>query len=816
MRNTFVVAILYLFVLIGAALGVYFLSSDVIRENQERMLTLEREYVKLEIEHHFHTVETILYDVEAYVLNHDDDTDLFNYLVAIQEDSDLMYSIYLGRPDKTMVNSSGFVPGPDFDLTTRIWYQLAINSDMIVFTPVFLNATEDRLIITAAKAIYDDQDNLIGVLATDIDTLIISEFVASTQIGDTGFAFLVDNNGILVGYPDMDLETLSLVPASTFSNDLDLLSGSGTLLKTSVQGVSGALSYTAFVYDYYLLGVFMPQPEFSQSSTLFSTLIIIFGIVLVISSLFFYTVYVRNVSLPLKHLLEDILRINVEHNPEFRLSEDEHLGYANVRSALNKVLVKTSHYLTENLSIQDQLTLDNQRVTLLMNSAADIIFEIDTSKRFVSIFGRGLEKIGHPASVFIGRTVLDCFGADGIERDIAYTKALNGEHMIYDWTYVKDGTPLYFESTIAPIYNKSNQVVGAVGISRDITEPMKRQKEIEHISNHDYLTGIYNRRFFSSELARMDVPQNLPLGLILLDMNALKMFNDAFGHDVGDEALKQIANTLKESLSGNEIAARTGGDEFAIIFPRASEEAIAKLIDRIRANLAKVNLHGMPLSVAIGDSLKKSMTEDIESLIKFAENDMYTNKFSEGKLIRNQAIEAIMSSIFKMYPEEKNHAEGVSNIAFLIGEKLNLRKDELGLLKKAAYYHDIGKIGISKGILYKPSSLSAKEYGIIKGHCENGYHLLRGAIDYLSLAESALSHHERWDGKGYPSGIAGEKIPLMARIIAIADAYEAMTSDRAHRKALSKEAAIKELKSVAGTQLDSEIVKVFIETLMSD
>ncbi|MFA5467179.1 MAG: HD domain-containing phosphohydrolase [Candidatus Izemoplasmatales bacterium] len=811
MRNTLLIAFLYILILISAGLGVYFVSSGVIKDNQERLLTLERERVSLEIEHHFHNIETILLDLEVYVKTHNDDVLLLDYLTGIQENSTIMFSIYLGRPDKTMVNSSGFVPGPGFDLTTRIWYQLAIGSESIVFTPAFLNATEDRLIVTVAKAVYNDDESLIGVIATDVDINVISELVAQASIGETGYAFLIDNNDILLGYPEMDMETVSLVSADVFNENLDELAGSGTVLDIMIQDDAGVLSYTSFAYNNYLLGVFMPQAEFSQSSTLFSTLLLIFGIVLLISSFFFYTVYVRHVSLPLNHLLDDILKINIESNPEFRLNQDGQQGYQNIRVALNRVLETTSRYLNENRAIQDHLTLDNQRVKLLMESAADIIFEIDSSKRFVSLFGRGLKNIGKPASEFIGKTVLDCFGSDGIERDIVYTKALNGEHMVYDWVYEQNGTKLYYESTISPIFDSNEKVVGAVGISRDITEPMKRQKEIEHISNHDYLTGIYNRRFFSMELARLDNPANLPLGLILLDMNALKMFNDAFGHDVGDLALKTIATTIRDLLKEPQVVARTGGDEFAVIYPQATEEKLEELIADIKTILLRQPLHGVPLSVAFGYALKKSMGDEIDSLMKVAENDMYTNKINEGKAIRNMAIEAIMDTIFKLYPEEKVHAERVSELAVEIGKHLNLSNEELEVLAKASYYHDIGKIGVASGILYKPSSLTPKEYNIVKGHSENGYHLLRGAIDYAKYAETALFHHERWDGKGYPSQATEDKIPLFARIVAITDAYEAMTSDRPYRKRLAKEAALAEIRDNAGSQFDPKLAVIFLE-----
>ncbi|MGL4772345.1 MAG: HD-GYP domain-containing protein [Clostridium sp.] len=164
--------------------------------------------------------------------------------------------------------------------------------------------------------------------------------------------------------------------------------------------------------------------------------------------------------------------------------------------------------------------------------------------------------------------------------------------------------------------------------------------------------------------------------------------------------------------------------------------------------------------------------------------------------------------------ETEQHTNRVLINAIKIGERLNLSLSQLDELKIAAEFHDIGKIGISQDILHKPGALTRDEYEIMKTHTEKGYRIIKASSELKSVAESVLYHHEKWDGTGYPIGLKGSGIPLLARIISVCDAYDVMTNDRVYKKAMSKEAAILELKRCSGTQFDPEIVKVFIENLV--
>jgi HD-GYP domain-containing protein (c-di-GMP phosphodiesterase class II) len=237
--------------------------------------------------------------------------------------------------------------------------------------------------------------------------------------------------------------------------------------------------------------------------------------------------------------------------------------------------------------------------------------------------------------------------------------------------------------------------------------------------------------------------------------------------------------------------------------------------DSLKIKIQALKIHHVPLSIAIGYEIKSNLESNSKDTIKIAENIMYKRKLVEGRSMRNHAIQGILKTLTDKYIDEKTHSERVSQICQAIGNAMGMNKDDVQELKMAGLLHDIGKISIPDAILDKTSSLTQDEYAIIKTHPEISYQILRAADEYSDLATYALSHHERFDGKGYPKGLKGEKIPLFSRIIAVADAYEAMTANRPYRKALSSSFAQSELQKNANTQFDGSIVTVFLSILNS-
>jgi diguanylate cyclase (GGDEF)-like protein/putative nucleotidyltransferase with HDIG domain len=358
--------------------------------------------------------------------------------------------------------------------------------------------------------------------------------------------------------------------------------------------------------------------------------------------------------------------------------------------------------------------------------------------------------------------------------------------------------------------------------------------EVTHLTVTDPLTDLFNRRFLEDTLQK-EISRaqrfNHPLSILIIDVDNFKLFNDTYGHLFGDQILKTIANLIKNSCRKTDFVGRYGGDEFAVILPETSLNGAIKTAERIIKNLSKTPFYSpdgnnIPLKVSIGISSYPEDTNDPEKLFSYADTAMYKAKLNGGgqyatltsKIEEREYkdFDIFMGLLYVVDNKDHytfKHSQEVSKIATILGREIGLSKEDLEILELAGKLHDIGKIGIPSNILRKPASLTEEEWKIIKEHPRLGVLILSQLPKMEQLFHSILYHHERYDGKGYPNGKKGEEIPLFARILAIADAYSAMTSDRPYRKALSKEEIINELKKNAGKQFDPKLVEKFIELI---
>jgi diguanylate cyclase len=378
----------------------------------------------------------------------------------------------------------------------------------------------------------------------------------------------------------------------------------------------------------------------------------------------------------------------------------------------------------------------------------------------------------------------------------------------------KTGREIPIEGSAAPIKNSVGQRTGVIIVFRDLIEKRKKTKQVEYLIFHDHLTGLYNRRYMEDSIKRLDTERNLPFTIMVLDVNGLKYTNDTFGHEMGDRLLKTIADTMAKVCRADEIICRIGGGEFAILFPNTNEKQAEAIKKRITKAISKINLGSVIVSLAIGYAVKTSKDQNIEDIKINADCSMYKNKLSCSNVLRNQTIEIALRSINDKYDREQIHTIRVSQYCEAIARAMGLREKEIDDIKTAGILHDIGKFLVPAELLNKPGRLTAEESEAIKQHPKTGYQMLKSVDEYAALAEFILYHHERWDGKGYPEGLRGEDIPLESRIIAVADAYEAMTAKRLYQRTKNKEEAIAELKKCAGTQFDPAIVEVFVEKVL--
>ena len=386
-------------------------------------------------------------------------------------------------------------------------------------------------------------------------------------------------------------------------------------------------------------------------------------------------------------------------------------------------------------------------------------------------------------------------------------------HLIEIQTICKNGERTWVELSARCRYNAKNEIE-IIGISRNIEERKRAEQEILHLSYHDQLTGLYNRRFYEEELKRLDTQRNLPITLVMADVNGLKLTNDAFGHLEGDKLLICAANILKKACRGDDIIARIGGDEFIFLLPKTEQETAEKMIVRIKKTMLAENYENGILSVSFGSATKSSPAQDIYNVFSEAENAMYQRKLQESSTMRSKTIQVIAHSLFSSNKEEEAHNHRVGELCREIARAMDLDQETTNDIATAGFFHDIGKIGVNQKILLKTTPLTDDEWVELKRHPEKGYQILKSSAEFAQAAQYVLCHHERIDGQGYPQGLSGEDIPLPAKILTVADAYDSMTNPRQYHKKLDQKEVIEELKRNAGTQFDVFVTRVFIEKVL--
>jgi diguanylate cyclase (GGDEF)-like protein/PAS domain S-box-containing protein len=490
-----------------------------------------------------------------------------------------------------------------------------------------------------------------------------------------------------------------------------------------------------------------------------------------------------------------------------------------------KIAMTAAMDITDSKLSDEALRVSEEKYRLLTEFASDVIWILNLAKlKFTYISPSLLNLRGFTAEEGMNESLEDVLTPeslmvvkDAISRNLAHFIA-NPEVSNYYINEIqqpcKNGDIIWVEVSSRYRFNSDGDIE-IVGVSRNIEERKKSEQRVMYLSYNDQLTGLYNRRFYEEELKRLDTSRNLPLTIVMADVNGLKLINDSFGHVMGDELLKKVAKVLRLGCRADDIIARLGGDEFIILLPKTDAFETKQIIKRINELAVNEKVDSIDISISFGYETKNNEQEKIQDIFKKAEDTMYKKKLFESPSMRSKTIKAIINTLNEKNKREEQHSHRVSELCKRMGEAIGLSEYENEELKSVGLLHDIGKIAIDENILNKPGKLTEAEFEEIKRHPEIGYRILSTVNDMSEMAEYVLAHHERWDGKGYPKGLKGEEIPFVSRIITIADAYDAMTSDRSYRGALTKEVAIGELQKNAAIQFDPELVRVFIEKVLN-
>jgi len=436
------------------------------------------------------------------------------------------------------------------------------------------------------------------------------------------------------------------------------------------------------------------------------------------------------------------------------------------------------------------------------------IFVTNNEGQYIEVNRTACEMSGYTEEELLNLTIADFTAPEFLKVGMKSFEKLKGDGYTEDEILARKKSGEKFWINLVAVVIDSSKFIA---FCQDITERKQAEEQIRYLSLHDQLTGLYNRHFLENEMKRLDTERQLPNSIIMADLNDLKLVNDTFGHEVGDEMLEQTAEILRDSCRLEDIITRWGGDEFVIFLPQTTRENANTICNRINEKCKETYIKDIPLSLALGSATKNSTEKSLAETIIEAEEGMYKQKLAKRQQIRRAVLNTLLKNLEAKSFETEAHYSSMQDVALNIGKKIGLSESELNRLEMLILMHDIGKINISEEILTKKGSLTAEEWIVMKKHPETGFRIARASEEFAHVAEDILSHHEYWDGSGYPQGLQGKEIPLLARITAVADAYEVMTNGRPYKAPMTKEEIVKEVKRCAGKQFDPELADVFLK-----
>jgi diguanylate cyclase (GGDEF)-like protein/PAS domain S-box-containing protein len=737
-----------------------------------------------------------------------------------------------------------------FDPRTREWYKIAKEQGKPVFSPIYEHFVMNDLAITASYPIYTKEGALKGILGVHFTLSKINSYLedvikdknATAYIVERDSGALVANSLSMTNFVTLEDGRLNRITIEEMDNKYILASflnyketsKNNHIIKTENDKLH--INFTNYKKDGldWLIITAIPESHFIDIITKNIFIALFLSILALGISIIIYIKNTKAILKPIYSLIEAtekfsqgnfLQRVEIHRNDEIgKISNAFNKMADQLYILISNLEVKVKERTRELEKANSALKESEENIRLLLNSTAEGIFGIDMNGKCTFCNASGLKMLGYEVEdVLIGKIFhgkIHYMHLDGtpipfdeckIARALVSGESIHEENEIF-WR--ADGSSFKVEYYSYPQY-RNGKIIGAVITFMDITERKKTEEDIIYLSYHDQLTGLFNRRYFEEELKRLDSQRNLPLTVVMADMNGLKLVNDSLGHRVGDELLEKVAEVIKKACRKDDIIARLGGDEFVILLPKTGNYEAEQIIKRIEELILEERVDSVELSISFGYETKFNQEEEIQEIFKKAEDRMYKKKLFESPSMRGKTVNTIIRTLHEKNRREEEHAHRVSALCKSIGEALGLSVGDIEELKTVGLLHDIGKIAIEDRILSKSGKLTDGEWEEIKRHPEIGYRILSTVNDMAEMAEYVLAHHERWDGMGYPKGLKGIEIPLLSRIIAIADTYDAMTSDRSYRDALSKEAAIEELQMCAGIQFDPEIVDVFIAKVIN-
>ncbi|HOM35256.1 MAG TPA: diguanylate cyclase [Clostridia bacterium] len=477
--------------------------------------------------------------------------------------------------------------------------------------------------------------------------------------------------------------------------------------------------------------------------------------------------------------------------------------------------VNTSEEETKRLlALNEELEEKKEQLQIILNSTAEAIYGVDTEGICTFCNKSCLRILGYETEDrLLGKKMHELLFDSTDERTckvIEYMKKGRALH-IDNIKFLKADKSTIHVELHSYLQYKNDKVIGAVVTFLDISQKISDMECIRYLSYHDVLTDLPNRRFFEKKIKEVDVSDNLPYSVIFADINGLKITNDIFGHDIGDRLILRSAHAMKNNVSKDTFIARVGGDDFIVLLPKTDREEAYDIMNAVKEEIHNARIAAITCSISIGSETITDNKTSIDQAINMAEDRMYREKVMNRRSTNTDMLNELVVTLHKRSPREVVHSKNVSELSEKIASAMKLPEPLVKKAKIAGYMHDIGKVVLDENIL-KKEIYTDEEREQFHLHPVYGYRILNLFDDMLDIAEGIYSHHEKWNGSGYPKGLKESDIPLIARIVAVAEAYDALTNTK-NICALSKEEALGRIKESSGVTLDPYIADLFVDIM---
>lgn len=698
------------------------------------------------------------------------------------------------------------------DFSHREYIQMTLNMRTPYISEPYLSSQEHKApALMFTVPIFGQNGETLGVLAGGIN-LMRDNFLgvlAKTSIDKNGYFYLFNRDRVMIIHPDSDRNMKRDVPPGINEGfDLAAQGYEGTFPTVTTAGVPMLTTFKHLQTNNWILAVNHAQEDLYRPLQAAKK---VFIALLLLGDLFavgLVWIVVRHVMRPLRAMTEHVGQMGEKQGEQRFLPElaDDDLGA--LSKAFNVMLAdndKATKALQERETLYRTLTEFTNDLVFWRDATGVFRYISPNSKRLIGYTEDELRD--NPA---ILNAMIFSSEAVGVQSD-ALTGMNDSDLQQEVKVTIGDGTLRWFSCILRKI-DDENGYKGIRGSLRDITQRKTIEAKLAYLSLHDALTGLYNRGQFERDMEAFRKHPPESLGVLVCDLNGLKLLNDTLGHLEGDRMLVKSAQLLQQLFGNDGTIARIGGDEFVILFRSVESDFMMTVCSQVKEAMASFNqnISELPLSFACGAAYEKDGVVDVDKLFKTADDSMYCDKYMGTQQARKDLLGYLVGKLDTLEAQDKGHEQKLARWMRLMADQLGYDEETCRRIMTFAKFHDIGKVGISADIWNKNGSLTIEERLVMQQHVEIGHRIASSVVGLMSVADWILKHHEHWDGRGYPLGLSGDQIPDVCRMFAVVEAYEAMTRTRPYRQVRSPEAAAQELVRCSGSQFDPAMVDLFL------